>query len=291
MNRRLSILASFILFLTALTAVAADQSVESALNSQYGGKVLALLHPMEKSSQVYDADGKVLKGGKEGTWTLYGRILVKKIRIDKNSVQIEGKRLAYVQAGGNLAPHESGGPLKVQINFTQPPASADEANALLQHVFALTGEDVVRAAPRFWQKYLAAQLLHTPAEESHSGSAQQKPAAITMIELDADGRAKPEKTRLEVRDGVSIPRARFAPEPEFNEGALHERYRGELALEVIVDSTGKVRDASILRPFGMGLDENAVSKVLTWRFDPATVDGKPVAVEMNVEIAFNLLYP
>jgi hypothetical protein len=28
--------------------------------------------------------------------------------------------------------------------------------------------------------------------------------------------------------------------------------------------------------------------ILTWRFDAAKVDGKPVAVEMNVEVSFNL---
>src|ERR1044071_1629856 len=140
MNRTLSSLISSLLFLTALTAAAADQSVEAALNSQYGGKILALLHPIDKGSQVYDPDGKVLKGGHEGSWTLFGRILVKKVRVEKTSVLIEGQRLAYVQGRHDFSPVQSGGKLKVQINFTKAPTSADEANALLGHVFALTDE-------------------------------------------------------------------------------------------------------------------------------------------------------
>ena len=288
MSRTSFILTSLLLSLTSLTvASAADQSVESALNSQYAGKTLALLHPIEKSSQVYDADGKVLKGGHEGPWTLFGRILVKKVHFENTSILIEGQRLAYVQAGRDLAPARSGGKLKVQINFAKPPASADEANALLGHIFALTDEDVVKAAPLFWQKYLSTQLLHTPVEEPQSGL-QQKPAAFNMIEIDADGRTKPGKTRVEMRDGVTRPRPRYTPEPEYTETARHERYQGVVVLEMIVDSTGKVRDATVLRPLGMGLDDTAVSKVLTWRFDPARVDGKPVAVLMNVEVAFNL---
>lgn len=285
MTRILSILLSALLFLTAVAASASDQSVESALNGQYGGKILALLHPIEKGSQVYDADGKVLKGGHEGPWTLLGRILVKKIRVENTSLLIEGQRLAYVQAGHDLAPVATRQKCKVQINFAKPPASADEANALLGHVFALTDEDVVKSAPRFWQKYLSAQLLHAPAEESHSGTPH---TAFTMIDIDADGRTKPGKTRVEMRNGVARPHARYTPEPDYTEAARHERYQGVLVLEIIVDSTGKVRTADILRPLGMGLDENAVSKVLTWRFDPAKVDGKPVAVQMNVEVAFNL---
>jgi TonB family protein len=286
MNRTGFILSSCILCLATLTAAAADQSLESALNAQYGGKVLALLHPMEKGSQVYDADGKILKGGHEGSWTLFGRFLVKKVRVDKTSLLIEGERLAYVQAGPDLAPTRAGGKLKVQINFSKAPVSVDDAKDLLGHVFALSDEDVVKAAPRFWQKYLSAQLLHTPAEESHSS--HQKPAAFNMIELDADGRMKPGKTRVEMRDGVVRPHPRYTPEPEYSDAARHERYQGVLVLEMIVDSTGKVSSADILRPLGMGLDENAVSKVLTWRFDPAKVDGKPVTVQMNVEVSFNL---
>jgi len=270
----------------SLTASAADQSIESALNSQYGGKILALLHPIEKGSQVYDADGKVLKGGHEGSWTLFGRLLVKKIHIDKTSILIEGKRLAYVQGGHSLAPTQSRDKLKVQINFTRAPASADEANALLGHVFALTDEDVIKSAPGFWQKYLSAQLLHTPAEEPHSS--QQKNTAFNTVEIDADGRVNSGKTRVEMRDGVTRPHPRFTPEPEYTETARHERYQGVLVLEMIVDKMGKVRAVSILRPLGMGLDDNAVSRVLTWRFDPAMMDGKPVAVLLNVEVAFNL---
>jgi Gram-negative bacterial TonB protein C-terminal len=35
---------------------------------------------------------------------------------------------------------------------------------------------------------------------------------------------------------------------------------------------------AVVHPLGMGLDENAVATVSTWRFAPATKDGQPVAV-------------
>jgi TonB family protein len=38
----------------------------------------------------------------------------------------------------------------------------------------------------------------------------------------------------------------------------------------------------------MGLDEKAIEAVSTWRFQPATHNGQPVAVEVNVEVSFRL---
>jgi protein TonB len=39
---------------------------------------------------------------------------------------------------------------------------------------------------------------------------------------------------------------------------------------------------------GKGLDEKAVDAVRQYRFNPAMEAGKPVAVELNVEVAFQI---
>jgi hypothetical protein len=36
----------------------------------------------------------------------------------------------------------------------------------------------------------------------------------------------------------------------------------------------------------MGLDENAVETVKTWRFEPATRDGQPTTARISVEVSF-----
>jgi TonB family protein len=38
----------------------------------------------------------------------------------------------------------------------------------------------------------------------------------------------------------------------------------------------------------MGLDEQAIKAVKTWKFKPATLDGKSVAVQITVEVTFGL---
>ena len=288
MARTSAILSALLLFLMVVTA-AAGQSVEAALNTQYGGKILALRHPLEKNSQVYDVTGKTLKGGDEGPWTLYGRFLVKTIRVNKVSILVEGQRLVYVRSGSDLAPVATRQKLKVQINFTTPPASPEEANALLGHVFALTDEDVVQLAPYFWQSYLSDELLHTNLNKSKEpeAPAAERAKRIMVVEVEPDGRVKP-GSFVEMRDGVARPRAKFTPEPQYTDAARKQRYQGTLVLSVIVDEMGKIKAPRILRPLGMGLDDNAVKAILTWRFEPGKVDGKPVAVQMNVEVAFNL---
>jgi protein TonB len=39
---------------------------------------------------------------------------------------------------------------------------------------------------------------------------------------------------------------------------------------------------------GMGLDEKAIDAVERWRFAPGMKDGRPVAVQVNVEVTFRL---
>jgi TonB family protein len=54
-----------------------------------------------------------------------------------------------------------------------------------------------------------------------------------------------------------------------------------------VDKAGRVQNIHVVGPVGMGLEEAAVATVKTWRFKPSERDGEPVAVEMNIEVAFN----
>jgi TonB family protein len=44
----------------------------------------------------------------------------------------------------------------------------------------------------------------------------------------------------------------------------------------------------VLSSLGKGLDEKAIEAVRTWKFEPAMKDGKPVAAEIAIEVAFHL---
>jgi periplasmic protein TonB len=91
-----------------------------------------------------------------------------------------------------------------------------------------------------------------------------------------------------VGNGVSPPTAIYSPEPDYSEEARKAKYQGTVVLNVIVGPDGRVHNAAVARALGMGLDEKAIETVKTWKFKPATKDSKPVAVEVSVEVTFNL---
>src|SRR4051812_4130299 len=91
-----------------------------------------------------------------------------------------------------------------------------------------------------------------------------------------------------VGGGVSAPRALYSPDPEYSEEARKAKYQGVVVLWLIVGPDGRPRDMKIARSLGMGLDQKAIEAVRQWKFEPAMKDGKPVAVQINVEVNFRL---
>jgi protein TonB len=91
-----------------------------------------------------------------------------------------------------------------------------------------------------------------------------------------------------VGGGVSAPRALYAPDPEYSEEARKAKFQGTCVLWLIVGPDGHPRDIKIARSLGLGLDEKAIEAVKMWKFEPAMKDGKPVAVQINVEVDFRL---
>jgi TonB family protein len=91
-----------------------------------------------------------------------------------------------------------------------------------------------------------------------------------------------------VGGGVSAPKILDQPDPEYSEEARKAKYQGVCVLWLIVGSDGRPRDVKVARSLGMGLDEKAIDAVRKWKFEPAMKDGKPVAVQIMVEVNFHL---
>jgi TonB family protein len=88
--------------------------------------------------------------------------------------------------------------------------------------------------------------------------------------------------------GVSPPKAVFAPDPEYAEEARKAKLQGKCVLRLVVGTDGCAHDVRVSHTLGLGLDEKAIEAVKTWKFEPAMQDGKPVAVQINVEVTFRL---
>jgi len=91
-----------------------------------------------------------------------------------------------------------------------------------------------------------------------------------------------------VRDGVSAPIALHHPEPKYSKKARSISFQGMTVLWIVVDAEGNIEQARVVQPLGLGLDQQALHAVRTWRFKPGMRDGKPVPVKVLVEVQFRL---
>lgn len=93
---------------------------------------------------------------------------------------------------------------------------------------------------------------------------------------------------LRVGGGVSAPRPIETPDPEYSEEARKAKYQGVVVLWLVVGPDGRPHDMKVQRSLGMGLDQKAMEAVRRWKFEPATMNGKPVTVGISVEVNFRL---
>jgi TonB family protein len=91
------------------------------------------------------------------------------------------------------------------------------------------------------------------------------------------------------RSGLVNPVVLYKPEPDYSDDARKAKLQGTVLLEVVVDANGQPQIRKVLQPLGMGLDEQAIKTVSTWRFKAGRMDGKPVPVLINVSVSFRLL--
>lgn len=94
---------------------------------------------------------------------------------------------------------------------------------------------------------------------------------------------------MHIGGGVSRPQVLYSVEPEFSEEARKAKFSGNVEVYLWVDADGKPSHIRVVRGVGMGLDEKAVDAVRQYRFKPAMKDGKPVTVDLYVDVDFQIL--
>ena len=70
--------------------------------------------------------------------------------------------------------------------------------------------------------------------------------------------------------------------------ARAEEVESDVALEIVVDTQGRVVEARVLTPAGYGFDDAALSAIRKYRFSPAQREGQPVRVRMRWSVQFRL---
>ena len=76
------------------------------------------------------------------------------------------------------------------------------------------------------------------------------------------------------------------PDPPVARSELPRDLQGDVVIEVTIDSQGNVVETRILQAIGHGIDEKIEATLRQWHYQPATLDGMPVASKHDVHFHF-----
>jgi TonB family protein len=271
--------------LIAAPLACAGSDVEDQLKSDYLGKVLTLRHFYKGDILRFQFDGALVGVAEVGPWTVDGQVFVKSIDVQGRALHIRGRRICLVfdtkgkpyrdvlewlaessvKDKDKLAESFQKRTVDIEINLATESPDLNDVVSAMNAVFLESGESIRDMVPDSWRDYFD-QIDGQPRGVRHS----TEPV-------------------YSLREGeASWPHQVYAPEPEYSDEARRAKYQGSLSLAFVVDASGAARDIEITSPLGLGLDENAVEAVSSWKFEPAQRDINPVAVKVEVEVDFHL---
>ena len=78
------------------------------------------------------------------------------------------------------------------------------------------------------------------------------------------------------------------PEPQYTQTARNEQVEGRVVLRCVFASDGSIKHILVVEALPFGLTEVSIAAAKQIRFTPATLNGKPVSMLMQVEYNFSL---
>jgi protein TonB len=93
---------------------------------------------------------------------------------------------------------------------------------------------------------------------------------------------------MHIGGSVKPPSVLSSVDPEFSEEARKAKFSGNVQVYLWVDENGNPSHVRVVRGVGMGLDEKAVEAVRQYKFKPAMQNGKPVKVDLYIDVNFQI---
>lgn len=93
---------------------------------------------------------------------------------------------------------------------------------------------------------------------------------------------------MHIGGSIHPPSVLYQVEPEFSEEARKAKFSGNVQVYLWVDEHGNPSHIRVARGVGMGLDEKALEAVRQYKFKPAMLNGKPVKVDLYIDVDFHI---
>ena len=88
--------------------------------------------------------------------------------------------------------------------------------------------------------------------------------------------------------GLTAPVAVNVVHPKYTSDAMRAKVQGMVFVQIIVDATGSVEKARVIRGLHYDLNEQALIAARQWTFKPGTLDGRAVPVSTVLMLEFRL---
>ena len=124
-----------------------------------------------------------------------------------------------------------------------------------------------------------------------AGPAQQSPRDDSSSTLSTTPSDLPDDSTFvqyqRVTAGIKPPKATHAPDPKYPVLPDGAEPRGTVVMLVGVNAKGHVEAVRVLRSDEQVFEKSAVDTVKKWKFKPAEANGRPVPVQVTVEMRFH----
>jgi TonB family protein len=117
------------------------------------------------------------------------------------------------------------------------------------------------------------------------------PIALSLLLLSVYGASQeavtaPKCTADQTRDCVIEPRLKKQVKAKYTKKAEKAGIEGTVVLLCTVGIDGRAHDIKVAHSLGGDLDESAMKALSKWKFEPATLNGKPVPYQISIETNF-----
>lgn len=148
---------------------------------------------------------------------------------------------------------------------------------------------VVRAVPLDLAPLIPGQDAVTARPDTAGPLLRRTPWA-SIVEWAVGVQSNPRQPRVysSKDEGITLPTVVSEAKPVYTSAALAAKIAGDVLMAVVVKSDGTVGDVKVTKSLDTvyGLDQAAVDSARRWRFKPGTREGKPVDVQVDLQMRF-----